>query len=393
MDATDWIVEEDKYLLRTVAKFPFVLDRAEGCWVWDRAGNRYLDLYGGHAVAIAGHSPAQVAEAIARQSNRLLFYSNVAYHPSRAQAARALVELCARPDARVFFCNSGAEANENAMKVARLATRRPEIVATLGAFHGRTAAALAATGIAKYKQDPAGLGTNVNHVPFGDLGAAERAIGDATAGMILEPVQSMAGVITPPEGYLEGLSRLCRERGAKLIFDEVQTGLGRLGVPTAALAYGVTPDLQTFAKGLGSGIPIAAVVVSPDTAAHIQPGDLGATFGGGPVACAASAATLMLIQSAELWKNAATMEALIRDTCRFPQLRQIRGKGLLLGLVCDRPAKDIRDALLSKRILTGTSEDPNVLRLLPPLTLSASEVSVLQSALAEILAAAPAPNR
>lgn len=387
---TDWKVEEDKYVLPTYAKFPFVLERGEGSWVWDDAGNRYLDLYGGHAVGILGHSPRPVVQAIAEQASKLLFYSNVTYLAVRAQAARALVEFVGREGAQVFFCNSGAEANENAMKLARVATGRPEIVATTDAFHGRTAAALAATGMPKYKKDPSGLGTNVTHVPFGDLAAAERAIGPKTAGVILEPIQSMAGVVVPPPGYLQELAKLCRERGAMLIFDEIQTGLGRVGAPTAAHLYGVSPDIQTFAKGLASGVPIGATVAAANVAKHVKPGDLGSTFGGGPLGCAATVATLGILRSQELWENAAKREAQVRETFRFPALKEIRGKGLLLGLVFDRPAKEIRDALLAKKILVGTSEDPAVVRLLPPLTLSAEEMGLLHGALSEIFAAVPA---
>lgn len=383
---TDWKLEEDRYLLPTYAKFPFVLERGEGCWVWDADGRRYLDLYGGHAVCILGHCPPPVVQALAEQAGTLMFYSNLAYTRTRAEAARALVHLNRREGAQVFFCNSGAEANESAMRVARLATGRKTIVATIGGFHGRTAGALAATGMDKYKKGVTGLGTDVVHVPFGDLAAADRALNADAAGFLLEPIQSMAGVILPPPGYLEGLDRLCRERGAVLIFDEVQTGLGRIGSPSAALAWGVHPGIQTFAKGLGSGVPIGAILVAPELGKKLKSGDLGSTFGGGPFACAAARATLETLDRERLWENALRVESLLRQALRFPQVKEVRGRGLLLGLIFDRPAKDVRDALLQRGILTGTSEDPAVLRLLPPLTMGAPEVEILRVALAETFA-------
>ncbi|MBI4371535.1 MAG: aminotransferase class III-fold pyridoxal phosphate-dependent enzyme [Elusimicrobia bacterium] len=383
---TTFMKEEDACLLPTYEKFPFALERGEGCWVWDEAGSRYLDLYGGHAVALIGHSPAEVAEAVSLQARRLLFYSNLVYSRIRAEAAKALVGLCGEPGSQVFFCNSGAEANENAMRLARAATGRPLIVATEGSFHGRTAGALAATGAAKYRKGVAGLGSDVVHVPFGDLPAAEASIGAATAGVILEPIQSLGGAVMPPAGYLKGLEDLCRRKGALLIFDEVQTGLGRVGERSAALAFGVRPHLQTFAKGLGSGVPAAATLAVADAAAKVRPGMLGSTFGGGPLACAAVAATLRTLSQRRLWENAAAMEALIRETFRFPRIKEIRGKGLLLGLVLDGPTKDVRKALLEKKIIVGGADDPNVIRLLPPLTVSAGEIGLLRDALAEIFA-------
>ncbi|MBI3548862.1 MAG: aspartate aminotransferase family protein [Elusimicrobia bacterium] len=376
-----WMAEEDRFLLPTYEKFPFVLERGEGSYVWDDAGARYLDFYGGHAVAILGHSPARVAAAVADQAKRLMFYSNLAYSKVRAEAARALIELNGQAGAQVFFCNSGAEANENAMRIARTATGRPGIVATEGSFHGRTAGALAATGAAKYRKGVRGLAADTTHMPFGDIDAAKSAITDQTAGVILEPIQSVAGVLEAPYGYLRELDALCRARGALLIVDEVQTGLGRLGARSAAELYGIRPQLSAFAKGLASGIPCGAVLVSADIASKVKPGGLGSTFGGGPVACAAALATLEEISSRKLWENAAAMEALIRGTFTFPAIREIRGKGLLLGLVLDKPSKPVRDGILSRGVLVGGADDPNVIRLLPPLTITADEVAVLREAL------------
>lgn len=380
-----WTEREDAALLPTYQKFPFVLERGEGCWVFDDAGGKYLDLYGGHAVCLLGHCPPEVTDALDKQARKLLFYSNLSYLKVRAQAAEALVSLCGEKGSKVFFCNSGAEANENALRLAWKTTGRPKVVATAGSFHGRTAAALAATGLGKYRKGAAGLSLGVTHALFGDLEAAARNIGPDTAAVILEPIQSMAGAVTPPEGYLKGLERLCRERGALLIFDEVQTGLGRVGARSAASLYAVQPDIMTFAKGLASGVPCGAILVREGPGQGVKSGDLGSTFGGGPLACAAALATLKAISGRKLWENAAAREAQIRATFRWPALKEIRGKGLLLGLAFDRPAKDLAKALLEKKILVGTSEDPNVLRLLPPLTVSAEEIDLLRVALDEIV--------
>ncbi|MFA6028404.1 MAG: aminotransferase class III-fold pyridoxal phosphate-dependent enzyme [Elusimicrobiota bacterium] len=387
--ATDWKAEESRWLLPGYAQFPFVLERGEGAWVWDSEGRRYLDFYAGHAVALLGHCPPAVVAALRRQAGELLFYSTLATLPVRARAARALVELCGAEGSRVFFSNSGAEANENAMRVARRATGRRLIVAVEGSFHGRTAGALAATGIPHYRQGVQGLGTDVTFVPFGDLAAAEAALGPEAAGFLLEPVQGLAGAVHPPSGYLEGLARLCRGSGALLIFDEVQTGLGRLGAPSAAQAFGVQPDLQTFAKGLGSGVPCAATLAGPRAAAAVRPGDLGSTFGGGPLAAAAVEATLGELSRARLWENAARLELRIRETFRMPGVLSVQGKGLLLGLVLDRPAKAVQSALVGRGVLTGTAEDPRVLRLLPPLIIGDAEVELLRAALSDTLGGTP----
>ena len=375
---------EDRFLLPTYEKFPFVLARGEGCWVWDEAGNKYLDLYGGHAVAAIGHSPEEVSAALTRQSRTLLFYSNLVYNRARAEAAKALVDFCGENGSQVFFCNSGAEANENALRIARSVTSRAKVVAAEGGFHGRTAAAIAATGY-KYRKNLPGLGSDIVHVPFMDLAAADKAL-EGAAAFLLEPIQSVQGCTTATNEYLQGLQKLCGKHGALLIFDEVQTGLGRVGAPSARHLFGARPHMQTFAKALASGVPAGAVLVAPEIAAKVKPGELGSTFGGGPLACAAISATLGAITRLKLWDNAAKMEDLIRTTFNMPGITAIRGKGLLLGLVLDRPSKDARKALLAKRILVGGADDPNVIRLLPPLTVGPAELGMLRDALAEALA-------
>lgn len=381
----DSLALENEFVLPTYEKFPFVLDRGEGCWVWDENGNKYLDLYGGHAVAAIGHSPAEVTAAITKQSAKLLFYSNLVYLKVRAEAAKALVDFCGEKGSQVFFCNSGAEANENAMRIARCVTGKAKIVVAEGGFHGRTAAAIAATGY-KYRKGMSGLGGDIVHVPFGDLAAAEAALTDAAA-FLLEPIQSVQGATTASNEYLQGLEALCKKTGALLIFDEVQTGLGRVGAPSARHAFGARPHLQTFAKALASGVPAGAVLATPEVSAKVKPGALGSTFGGGPLASVAISATIKAIVDKKLTENAAEMEELIRATFKFPQIKEIRGKGLLLGLVLDRPSKAVRDALLAKKILVGGADDAAVIRLLPPLTVGPAEIGLLRGALEEIFSA------
>ncbi len=375
---------EDRYLLPTYEKFPFVLERGEGCYVWDEAGNKYLDLYGGHAVAAIGHSPEEVSAALTRQSRKLLFYSNLVYSRARAEAAKALVDLCGETGSQVFFCNSGAEANENAMRIARSVTGRAKVVCAEGGFHGRTAAAIAATGL-KYRKNLPGLGADITHVPFNDLSAADKAL-EGAAAFLLEPIQSVQGCTTATNGYLQGLQKVCEKHGALLVFDEVQTGLGRIGAPSARHLFGARPSMQTFAKAIASGVPAGAVLVAPEVAAKVKPGELGSTFGGGPLACAAISATLGTITRLKLWENAAKMEAFVRKTFTMPGIVEIRGKGLLLGIVLDRPSKAARQHLLSQRILVGGADEPNVIRLLPPLTVGEAELGRLRDALAEALA-------
>lgn len=383
--ATDPRALEDAFVLPSYSKFPFVLDRAADCRVFDGEGREYLDFYAGHAVAWLGHDPKPVLDAIRAQSERFFFYSNLAYTPVRGEAARALALLNGRPDGKVFFCNSGAEANENAMALARLTTGRDTILSTSGSFHGRTAGALGATGLSKYTAGKPGLAANRGLIPFGDLEAAKAAIGPDTAGVIVEPIQSMAGIVEPPEGYLAGLAAAAAERGALLIFDEVQTGMGRVGARSAASLYGVEPDLQTFAKALGSGFPCGAVLAGPKASAAVGPGSLGSTFGGGPLACAAIRATAETIEAGRLWERAAELETELRTALALPGIRRIRGRGLLLGLELDSPAKAAHAALLRRGILTGTSEDPAVLRLLPPVVIGSKEISALRDALKEAL--------
>jgi acetylornithine/succinyldiaminopimelate/putrescine aminotransferase len=372
--------------LPTYTRWGIEVARGEGSWVWDSTGRRYLDLYGGHAVASTGHSHPKLAEAIARQAKELLFYSNVVALAVRTRAAEAVAAKAPAPLSSVFFVNSGTEANENAMRLARRATGRTDIVTFTGAFHGRTADAISAAGLEKYRQlgEPNVPGHRI--VPFGDLASLEGALDGRVAAVLLEPIQSLAGVIEPPAEYFRGLRALCDKAGAKLIYDEVQTGFGRTGSFYYAGLHGVVPDLVTLAKGIASGVPAGAVIVSEAIAAGVKPEEYGTTFGGGPLACAAIEATAAVIEQERLLDRVKDGEARLRaGLARFPAVREVRGRGYLLGLVLDRPAKPVREALLAQGILVGGSDLPDTLRLLPPLVLGAPEIDLFLETLEKLL--------
>ncbi len=361
--------------LPTYTRWPVALVRGEGSTVWDTSGKSYLDLYGGHAVAATGHCHPEVVRAIREQAGELLFYSNVVAIPVRARAAEAIAAQAPPPLSKVFFVNSGTEANENAMRLARRFTGRQDILSFDGGFHGRTADAISATGLVKYRELGRPNVPGHRFAPFGDLAAAEAALDEHVAAILLEPIQSMAGVITAPASYFQGLRTLCDERGARLIYDEVQTGFGRTGTFFFAGRHGVVPDLVALAKGIGSGFPMGAVLVSEQIAATVKPEDYGTTFGGGPLACAAAEATVRVILEEGLLGNVrAGSQRLRQGLAGLAGVRQVRGEGFLLGVALEKPARPVRAALLERGFLVGGSDLPDVLRLLPPLVLAEEEI-------------------
>jgi acetylornithine/N-succinyldiaminopimelate aminotransferase len=365
-------------------QLPFVPAHAEGCEIITTDGRRILDLYGGHAVAALGYGHPRLVAAIREQAESLLFQSNAVALDIRASAAEKLVSIAPAALERVFFVNSGAEANENALRMACKVTGRRKVLAISHGFHGRTAAAGAVTWKSDqwygFPQKP----FDVDFIPRDDCAAAEAMIGPDVAAVIVEPVQGVAGAFDLSAGFLRTLRESTERHGALLIADEVQSGMGRCGQYFAVQASGIEPDLLTSAKALGGGVPCAAVLSRADIAAQFGPGDLGTTFGGGPLAAAAIGAVIDAIEDEGLLANVRRMEARIRDHCVTGPVVRIQGKGLLLGLVCDRPSGEVRDALLEQGILTGTSADPNVLRILAPLVLNDEHVDHLARALAAI---------
>ncbi|MEO8138902.1 MAG: aminotransferase class III-fold pyridoxal phosphate-dependent enzyme [Gemmatimonadota bacterium] len=384
------MLKTESALLPVYAQFPVRPVSGRGSWLTDAEGNAWLDVYGGHAVSSTGHSHPTVVRAIAEQAEKLLFYSSAVPHANRELLAERLVERCPVPLGKVFFCNSGAEANENALNLARKMTGRQPVVSLQGGWHGRTAACLAVTDGAKYEEGAlrAGMALSMK-LPFNQLEGLERMITAEIAAVILEPVQGMAGARACDVAFLQRIRDLCTGHGVQLIYDEVQCGVGRCGAFTAAEAFGVIPDILTMAKGLASGLPIGAVVVSDAVAAGIKTGDLGSTFGGGPVPCAAALATLDVIDVEGLIANAIEVGEYITSAARRlggSAVSSVEGRGLLLGLRLTRPAADVQKSLFGKRILTGTAGDPAILRLLPPLSFSRAEADLLLTALKEVLA-------
>jgi acetylornithine/succinyldiaminopimelate/putrescine aminotransferase len=287
---------------------------------------------------------------------------------------------------QVFFCNSGAEANETALKLSRKLTGRPTIIAMEGAFHGRTMGALAMTANPKYKAGYEPLLPGVEFVPFGELDTVSSAMNENVAAVILEPVQSIAGVRMAGAAYYQGLRELCDKWGALLVFDEIQTGLGRTGALWAGEHWGIVPDIITLAKGIASGVPMGATLVSSRIAQTVHIDEHGSTFGGGPLACAAADATLSTILDENLTEHAAAMGTLLKEKLGWlPHVKCVRGMGLLLGLALDVPAKGVQAAALEQGIILGTSGDPNVLRVMPPMCVTQSDVDHLAFVLANVL--------
>jgi acetylornithine/succinyldiaminopimelate/putrescine aminotransferase len=308
-------------------------------------------------------------------------------HPLRERLAERLAALCPDPLGRVFFCNSGAEANENALHLARKWTGRQRVVSVRGGWHGRTVGTLACTDGVRYEEAAARSGIPLSiKVPADDVAAIESAVDEGVAAVILEPVQGLSGARDLSADFLRAARRACDARGAALIFDEVQCGVGRCGAFTTAEAVGVVPDVLTLAKGLASGLPIGAVIATPAVTASIGTGDLGSTFGGGPVPCAAALATLDVIEREGLIENAVRVGARLVRGARALGVRHVSGRGLLLGLHLDQSAAEVQRTLFARRIITGTASDPRVLRLLPPLSFSAREADLLLAGLQEALA-------
>jgi acetylornithine/succinyldiaminopimelate/putrescine aminotransferase len=374
------------HLAQVYAQFPINVVDGAGVYLRTADGRKILDLYGGHAVAALGYGHPKWVAALTAQAQALVFQSNAVALDVRERAAAKLAQFCGLGLDTVFFVNSGAEANENALKLALKATGRREVIAVEGSFHGRTAAAGAVTWGADKKWY--GFPTKPFDVTFipADDNAAGVAVTEKTAAIIVEPVQGVAGAVDMPKSFLETLRRRADETGAVLIFDEVQCGMGRVGHPFAANLYGVTPDIITTAKALGAGFPVSAVLLGQHMADTLKADALGTTFGGGPMACALVEAVIDIIESENLLANVRERAQEIRDTCLVGCITAAQGAGLLLGLRTTRPAKDVQAELLRHDILIGTSADPHVLRILAPYTLQSAHVRQLRDALTRIAA-------
>ncbi len=384
----DPLLLEDTFTLPTYAKPPVALVRGEGTTVWDTEGRSFLDFYGGHCVALLGHCPPRVVEAISRQAGELLFYSNAMYSPVRAEASQALVRLAPKRLDRVFWCNSGTEANETALKLARATTGRSGILAFEGGFHGRTLGSLAATFGDKYHEPYRAALPKTTWVPFGDTEAVSKALEtEHFAAVILEPMQSMAGIVEADPAFYVALREICDRTGTLLIFDEVQTGVGRTGTFTYGEHVGVTPDFITLAKSLGGGVPVGAVLVRDTIAATVKPGDQGTTFGGGMLAMAAVRATLDQLIADDLMARAVILfDRLSTGLRAIGGVTEVRGRGCLIGVALDRPAKPVAAALRESGVLVGGSNRADTMRLMPPLTTTDEEIDRFLEILSQVLA-------
>jgi len=371
------IDDEQRYVMGTFKRLPVAFVEGHGLTVTDDQGKDYMDLVGGIAVNLLGHSHPAVAEAVARQSARLIHTSNLYYSEPQVALAKRLVELSF--PSRAFFCNSGAEANEAAIKIARKWGKKHkdgafEIITAEKSFHGRTLGALAATGQPKYQEAFTPLVPGFKHVPYGDLEAVKQATTEKTVAVLVEPILGEAGVIVPPDGYLRGLRAWCDEQNLLLIVDEVQTGFGRTGRMFGYQHEGIVPDVITLAKGLGGGVPIGACLAGP-RADVFEPGDHGSTFGGNPLACTAALATIDVIESQHLVEHAAEVGELLHESLgEVPGVSSVRGRGMMQAMVFAEPAaKDFQNRCLEAGLVVNATDD-NTVRLVPPLIMSAAEV-------------------
>ncbi len=373
------------HLAPVYAQWPLDVVGASGVHLQTRDGRRILDLYGGHAVAALGYSHPRWLAALEKQAKSLLFQSNAVPLEVRSRAAMRLAHFAGLGLDSVFFVSTGAEANENALKLALKITGRRKVVAVEGSFHGRTAAAGAVTWGAMNKwygfpQAP----FDVEFLPRGDLDAIGRVVGTDTAAVIVEPVQGVAGAVDLGAPFLAALRARTSETCAMLICDEVQCGMGRTGFPFAANLHGIAPDMITTAKALGAGFPCSALLMADHVAAHLKTDDLGTTFGGGPLACALIEAVVDIIETEGLLANVRQRAQQLRETCVVGPVESVQGAGLLAGLRTRRPAKDVQRELLERDILTGTSADPNVVRVLAPYVLEQQHIAQLRDALASL---------
>ncbi len=392
MSNEQWCEQIRQYLMPTYRPAPVAFVRGEGAYLWDADGRRYLDFVSGIAVCGTGHCHPRVVEAIRQQAGRLLHTSNLYCIPAAAQLARRLVELSFAE--RCFFCNSGAEANEAAIKLARkwaLRHGKPgrTIITALNSFHGRTLATVTATGQEKYSKNFQPLPPGFKYVPYNDIDALRAAIDEDVCAVMLEPIQGEGGVVVPSDDYLPAVRELCDDRGVLLILDEVQTGVGRTGRWFAYEHAGIEPDIMTLAKGLASGVPIGACLARGEAAEAFEPGDHASTFGGNYLACAAALATLEVIEEEGLVENAARVGAYLQERLRelgesdTSAIAGARGRGLLIAALLKQPrAKEIEQRCRERGLIVNALGEDK-LRLAPPLIIGRAEADEALEILAE----------
>lgn len=395
MDKKAIIEETEKYYLPVFGRYPMVMELGQGCRVWDKEGNEYVDAFAGIAVNSLGYNHPVLVKAISEQAAKLMHCSNLYYTEIQAKALRVVAEATGMD--RIFFANCGAEGNEGAMKLARKygvskAPTKYKIISADESFHGRTFDTLAATGHDYYHVGYGPLSPGHVLVPYGDIKALEAQMDDDVCAVLLEPIQGEGGVHVPSDEYLQQVRALCDKHDALLIFDEVQTGVARTGKWFAYMHSGVKPDILTFAKGIGGGFPVAGFAV-PERLAHVfKPGDHGGTFGGNPLACAAVYATLTTIKSEGLVDKVAEKGEYFKNELRklqekYPdKVTDVRGCGLMLGMEVAGEGKPIVESCLANNVIVNCTAG-NVIRIVPPLIISREEIDIVVAALDKALAA------
>jgi len=394
--SSEWIERAEQSVMKTYGRYPVVMQRGAGCRLWDVDGKEYLDFLAGVAVNNLGHCHPKVVKALQDQAATLLHCSNFYHIPQQIELAEW---LCARSFAeRVFFCNSGAEANEAAIKLARKYSRdkygenRFEVITALASFHGRTLGTISATGQPKVQDGFAPMVQGFKYVPFGDIATLSQAVSSSTCAVLLEPVQGEGGVNVPSPGYLKAVRELCDAHDLLLIYDEVQVGCGRTGTLFAYQHDDVAPDIMTLAKALAGGPPIGAMLTRADLASTLGPGTHGSTFGGNPLMCAAALATMRTLEEENILANCLAMgkyfrERLLQFKDKYPFIRDVRGRGLILGMELDIEGGPLVNAAMEKGLLINCTVG-KVLRFVPPLIVNRKEIDAALAILDEVLAAA-----
>jgi len=386
MNTQELIKIEDDYFINTFTRQPIVLDHGEGVKVWDIDGNEYVDMFAGIAVNCLGHNHPKLVKAIQDQAEKLIHISSIYYNEPALIYAKKLVDKTGFD--RIFYANSGAEANEGAIKLAVKYTGKSEVISTVESFHGRTIMTLAATGHEHYHEPfKSILPKGFINVPYNDLEAIKEAVTENTAAIIVEPIQGEGGVNVPDIEYLKGIEKICKENDIVFIVDEVQTGFGRCGTLFAHELFDVKPDIMTMAKGIGGGVPMGGILATEKVASAFVPGDHGTTFGGGPLVAAAANAVLDAFDEENILDNVNEVgEYFISELKKLDKeiIADVRGKGLMVGIELTKPGAEYVDKLREAGFLINCTAD-KVLRFVPPLTITKSEIDQFVKALDEIL--------
>jgi acetylornithine/N-succinyldiaminopimelate aminotransferase len=391
MNTEEIMALDNSYVMNTYARQPIALKEGRGAVVWDVDGKSYIDCVAGIAVNNLGYAHPRLANTICQQAQKLIHTSNLYYIEEQVKLAELLANVS--PHSQTFFCNSGAEANEAAIKLSRKYSGKGEIIAMENSFHGRTITTITATGQKKYQKGFGPLTPGFKHVPYGDVDAVKKMITNKTAAVLVEPVQGEGGVIIPPDGYLENLKNLCHENNILLIFDEVQTGFGRTGQMFASQTFKVTPDITTLAKAIAGGFPMGAMMANEEIGEAFEPGDHATTFGGSPLACAAALTSIEIIRDEELLLKSREngsyfQEKLMGIMDNHGVVKNVRGVGLMLGMEMEVSCAKIVDAMRDHGVLVNCAAD-KVLRFVPPLVISQEEINTVTRRLDEVLETFP----